>query len=664
MSRMLKVISVLWLLLVSLSFSWNFYEARHQQEQTVLLSARSFFEQVQLTRAWNASHGGVYLPVTPDTQPNPYLNTPQRDLVISDQLTLTRVNPAYMTRQIAELAELKQRNIALHITSLNPIRPENKASDRETEALLSFEQGVTEHSEILERSDGSYYFYMAPLVTKPACLGCHAQQGYKTGDIRGGISVTLPYPKTSSITPLLLGHLLIGSFGFIGILLGSRKLQQAYNTIKIQSDTDFLTSLANRRAFEKRIQQSIFTSARNHGSFALLLLDLDRFKDINDSHGHPVGDKLLKAVSCRLNENLREADTIARLGGDEFAVLLENINDAQDAAQVASKILELFRTPWQIGLTYDVIIGVSIGISLYPANGNSVMQVMQQADSALYRAKHNGRNRFEFFTEDLTCLAIARLKQETKLRKAINNNELEVYFQPILDSDGITISGAEALLRWHDPEQGIIMPDNFIPIAEECGLIGQLGLQVLNKACQEAAGWHREQLPIQDLVINISTYQFHHSNFLSDLASVLEDSGFPAHNLILDITENIIMERELETLQILNKVTELGVRIAIDNFGTGYSSLSQLQQFPIEMLKIDRRFISAMNDQCKIADAVIRMGHALGFKIVAEGIETPEHQQQLQQRGCDFMQGFLFSPPLPADQLRHLLEKSQAETVG
>ncbi|MEH6579271.1 MAG: diguanylate cyclase [Amphritea sp.] len=402
MGRMVLGISSLWLLLVILSFSWNFKDAQLEQREIAYQAARSFFQQILITRSWNASHGGIYVPVTESTRPNPYLDTAMRDIRVNDQLTLTKINPAYMTRQIAELAAKHQRDIQFHITSLNPLRPENRANKLEAKTLAEFENGLEEYAQLVIKNNQPRFFYMAPLVTDRTCLKCHAKQGYQVGDIRGGISVTLPYTEYAGLTPLLFGHLAIGIVGVFGIAVAGKKLERAYRTIKNQSDTDFLTGLDNRRAFLARIQHAIKVAHREKKVLALLLMDLDRFKEVNDSFGHPAGDELLQLIAKRLRDNLREADTISRQGGDEFALLLEGLSETKDAAQVANKILSLFEKTWQLSGNIDVQLGVSIGIALFPAHGDNYDELFQHADTALYKAKSAGRQRFYFFSENPT----------------------------------------------------------------------------------------------------------------------------------------------------------------------------------------------------------------------------------------------------------------------
>lgn len=313
---------------------------------------------------------------------------------------------------------------------------------------------------------------------------------------------------------------------------------------------------------------------------------------------------MLQLIATELKSNLREVDTIARLGGDEFALLLEKVSDAQDAAVVANKILPIFKQNWLLKNKHEIHISASIGISLFPAHGGNPELLMQHADSALYRAKADGRNRFDFYIQDLTTAAIQRLKLEREPNKTLHNNALEVYFQPLVDISSGTIQGAEALLRWNHPRRGVVLPNIFIPVAEESGLIEQIDTWVLQKTCHYGARWLKQDSNIKTISINISGYQFHHGNFIYSLSSALQQSGFPAECLQLEITEAILMERELESSQMLDNLKEVGVQLAIDNFGTGYSCLAHLQKFPVDQIKIDSRFITQItnnNNQNQVA---------------------------------------------------------------
>jgi len=394
----LFILCLLWLTLVAGSFYWNYASARIEQDKIAFQTAKSFFELIVITREWNARHSGVYVPVNAETKPNPYLETPMRDIQVNEQLTLTQINPAYMTRQIAEIAE--EQKIAFHLTSLNPIRPQNKPSPREKIALKVFENGVGEKGEYIEQNGKAMFFYMAPLRTKTECLKCHAEQGYKKGDIRGGISVTIPFDLSIPMRALLLGHIGIGLLGLIGIFTGSLRLGNAYNTIRKQATSDELTGVPNRRSFSERITVELNRSRQDHEPLSLIIIDIDYFKYYNDHYGHEQGDQCLKKVAQQICNTLkRPGDFCARYGGEEFVVLLPATSSA-GAVNIAEKIriniekLEIIhKAAHPAG-----IVTASLGVSTcedYDAPSKDTL--LYKADSALYQAKQQGRNRVVFF---------------------------------------------------------------------------------------------------------------------------------------------------------------------------------------------------------------------------------------------------------------------------
>jgi diguanylate cyclase (GGDEF)-like protein len=388
------------------------------------------------------------------------------------------------------------------------------------------------------------------------------------------------------------------------------------------------------------------------------MLDLDRFKAVNDSLGHQAGDELLQQVAERITTRLRDVDMVARLGGDEFIVLLEDITHLDDAARVAEIIITDLSRPFKLIQSDDVRIGVSIGISLYPQHGNNSEKLLDYADIALYHAKENGRGCFAYFSKDLTIAACERIALEARLRKAIEQHELRVFYQPQIDIASGRIVGAEALVRWQDPVKGLIPPIRFIAIAEETSLIVEIGEWVLREACRQGRLWLDMELPPLTMAVNVSSHQFHRSD-ISDLAAkVLAETRFPAERLELEITESGLMENQDKTTVVLNSLHSQGIRLAIDDFGTGYSSLAYLKRFSLDVLKIDKSFIAEIpynTDDMIIAATIVAMGHTLGFKVLAEGVETPEQLAFLRKTGCDLYQGFIKSRPLPAKKFAELL---------
>jgi diguanylate cyclase (GGDEF)-like protein/PAS domain S-box-containing protein len=430
---------------------------------------------------------------------------------------------------------------------------------------------------------------------------------------------------------------------------------------------DTLTKLPNRRLLLERLKHSIEVERRDGKQLALMMLDLDRFKVINDSLGYLAGDELLQQVAARIETRLRKVDLVARLrkvdllarlGGDEFVMLLEDITHAEDAARVAEQIIAILSKPFYLSQGDEIRITASIGISLYPQHGDNPEALINYADAALHKAKAEGRSCFAYYSEDLTVAARARIALEARLRKAIEQQELRVFYQPQVDIDTGRIIGAEALVRWQDPIEGLIMPVHFIPLAEETGLILEIGAWVLRETCRQGRVWLDAGLPPLTLAVNMSAHQFRRSDVCALVTTVLSETGFPAVQLELEMTESGLMENQNKVMGLLNHLRALGVRFAIDDFGTGYSSLAYLKHFPLDLLKIDKSFIDDIphqQDDMEIAATIIAMGHILGFKVLAEGVETAEQLAFLQDKGCDAYQGYLKSKPVPADEFAELL---------
>ena len=437
--------------------------------------------------------------------------------------------------------------------------------------------------------------------------------------------------------------------------------KEAEEQIKQFAFYDSLTRLPNRRKLLERLEHCIAISVRERTQFAVLMLDLDRFKAVNDCFGHLAGDELLQQVAERISNRLRNTDTVARLGGDEFVILLSDINRKEDAARVAEMIVEDITTPFHLTQHGEVHIGTSIGISLYPEHGETAEVLMDNADVALYQAKNNGRGCFAYFSESLTLATRQRLQLENKLRHGLEHQELRVFYQPKIDMITGKIIGVEALVRWQDFNE-LMLPSYFIPIAEETSLIIDIGAWVLCETCRQGQLWLEEGLPPITLAVNIAPPQIKRSNLMELVCDVLEQTDFPANYLELEITERGLLEgRDAESIiAVLNDLHSLGVRLAIDNFGTGYSSLAYLKRFPVDTLKIDRSFVSTITnaqEDTGIASTIIAMAHSLGFKVLAEGVETDEQLAYLRAKECDFYQGYIKNEPMPADEIAVLLRE-------
>lgn len=425
---------------------------------------------------------------------------------------------------------------------------------------------------------------------------------------------------------------------------------------------DFLTNLPNRLLLNDRIAQAITMAKRNNNKVAVLFLDLDNFKHINDSLGHAIGDKLLQSVTLRLKKCVRNSDTVSRQGGDEFVILLSVGNSSMDTAHTADKILAELSLPHSIDGS-ELNVTTSIGISIYPEDGNDTETLIKNADTAMYHAKESGRNNYQFFRNDMNTRAMERILIETNLRHALDKQEFTLLFQPKINLDSGKISGVETLLRWNQSEMGEISPDIFVPIAEDCGLIVSIGHWVLLEACKQAMQWLNAGLPALTIAVNISAMEFHKKNFVDGLRNILKSTGFEAHYLELEITESVLMSNAESSKSLLYELKDLGVRLAVDDFGTGYSSLSYLKQFPLDVLKIDKSFVNdigSTGDSETIISAIISMGNSLKLKVIAEGVENSIQQEFLKSLHCEEGQGYLFSRPLTAADFATLLAKDLA----
>ncbi len=423
---------------------------------------------------------------------------------------------------------------------------------------------------------------------------------------------------------------------------------------------DFLTNLPNRRSSSNQLEQLI----RNAGKFekiAIIYLDLDRFKNINDSLGHHIGDQLLKLVAGRLNDIISNNGIVARLGGDEFAIILPDIKNLEDVEQIAESISTSFSEPLIVD-DYDLFVTSSMGISIFPDDGQTVDALFMNADVAMYRAKEQGRNKYEFYDSAMNSFSIDKLKIETALQKALENDEFFLTYQPKICIETNEINGMEALIRWVHPTIGIVSPVDFIPIAEEIGLINEIGKWVLKTACRQNKVWQEQGLPPMKVAVNISARQFQHDDFIKTISAILKETELEVKWLELEITESTAMSYAEETIKKLNELNEMGIAVAIDDFGTGYSSLSYLKLFPIKSLKIDRSFIKDIEKNTgdlAIAKSIITLGRALNFEVIAEGVENEQQLDILKRENCDTFQGYYFSPPVPAEKFETMLLEVQ-----
>ena len=419
---------------------------------------------------------------------------------------------------------------------------------------------------------------------------------------------------------------------------------------------DALTGLPNRRLFIELAQIEMAQAGRNHKKMAFVFLDLDRFKEVNDTFGHEAGDQLLKEVALRIRKSLRKSDTIARIGGDEFNIIIADLARAEDSAEIARKIVESFRAPFLIA-GHELHVTASIGLSIYPDDDQDMDTLFRYADIAMYHAKETGKNNFQFYNPAINVHSAQRIKMESWLRQAIARGELLLYYQPMVDIKTGKMVCAEALVRWNHPEMGLLEPKNFIPLAEATGFITAIDEWVLGAVCSQAKNWRQAGLPPVCITVNLSSRFFQKTGVADSISRILEDTGLPAGSLYLEITETLAMDNIQLTASQLAQLSGLGIQISIDDFGTGYSSLNYLKRLPIGRLKIDSSFIKDIAtdpDDRAIINAVIAMAHNMKMKVIAEGVETEDQLNFLRQADCDEMQGFLYSKPLPPEKFSEL----------
>ncbi|MDH5765981.1 MAG: EAL domain-containing protein, partial [Gammaproteobacteria bacterium] len=450
---------------------------------------------------------------------------------------------------------------------------------------------------------------------------------------------------------------------YVGVFTDISNIKETESKLEYLAHHDPLTDLPNRLLCTARLEHELQLAKRNQQVVAVLFLDLDMFKNINDSLGHVFGDRLLREVTSRLSEHVRNKDTIARLGGDEFIIILGGLDDRSYAGHFAENILSQFMKEFVVD-DNEIHVGASIGISIYPDDGKDVETMLRNADTAMYRAKSEGRNNYQFYTSELTSDVSHRLSMEHYLRHALEKNELLIHYQPQYSLLTGGIVAAEALLRWQHPEYGLILPDTFIPIMEETGLIVPIGEWVIDAACKQLASWEQSGCPPLRMAINLSARQFWKPGFASIVHGILMKHGIDPRRLDLELTESIIMRDNQVTIDTLNDFHKMGVELSIDDFGTGYSSLSYLKRFPINRLKIDKTFVHDIvtdDSDADMINSIVALGHCMNLSVLAEGVETEGQLQFLKKIGCDEVQGYYYSKPLAAEDFLKLCKATNCQ---
>ncbi|KAA1174016.1 EAL domain-containing protein [Marinobacter salinexigens] len=461
------------------------------------------------------------------------------------------------------------------------------------------------------------------------------------------------------VTPIKDGNGEVTGYLILGEDISIRKRYE--QQLLRQANYDILTGLPNRMLALDRLKLALAQARRENSQVGVMFLDLDNFKHINDTLGHDAGDTLLIEAARRISSCLRGTSTVARLGGDEFLVILPGLTGPDSSSQVAERILQTFSAPYILN-GQEVFVTTSIGIAIFPSDSDNSGTLLQHADAAMYQAKHKGKSAYAHFAPEMTEVSHERLQMESRMRRALELNEFELYFQPIVHTDSGRLASVEALLRWNNPAMGMVMPDRFIPLAEETGLIIPIGEWVLEEACRAAYSWREATGLDIGVAVNVSPRQFRDPGFTGTVMHALKNSGLPHNQLELEITERLILDNSIETAEILRQLDSAGIQLSVDDFGTGYSALSYLKSYPFDTLKIDKSFVQDVmkeSDDASLVRAIINMAHSLGLKVIAEGVEEEAQTHFLKQEGCDLSQGYFYSRPLPADEFESWLRTNQ-----
>jgi len=653
-------------LLVAYSYYWNVDNIKNEKINLALSEARANWNKDAAFRKWATLHGGVYVQPDERTPPNPFLkHLPHRDVVTTEGMKLTLMNPAYIMRQMTEEFE-QNYGIKGKITGKLQLNPNNKPDDWQLIALNLFESGQQDEFFSQQMIAGQPYLrYMKAMYMTKGCVKCHGVLGYKDGDLRGGVSVSIPlkpYFDNAMETGqrILITHAIIWLLGFLAILFISYLLKKLLRQIADDAMHDYLTRLPNLSLFKNRLEQVFKQSKRNsHYLFAVCFLDLDRFKNLNDSHGHSVGDKLLLALAERLTKLLRPGDTIARMGGDEFTLLLDDVSGLDEVLAITGRLLNSFKQPFNID-DDEIYTDASVGICMSSAHYRNYTDMIRDADIAMYRAKESGKGKVSVFNPKMHEHAIETMKIENDLRTAIEKNQLEVYYQPVIDLQHHRIDGFEALLRWHHPELGAVSPERFIPVAEHTGQIKELGRWVLEQACRQVREWNLQFSPDNEfsIAVNLSSIQLNEPDIYKQIIDIVDKTRISRTKLNLEITETALMGHMEEIKLTIKNIRDCGISLSIDDFGKGYCSLTYLQEFDFDVLKIDKDFIQDMGPEGKglqLVRTLMLLARDLDMKVIAEGVETDEQLNRLKAMQCPYIQGYYYSRPLPASQIKTLL---------
>lgn len=663
------ILFILLTLLIVYSWHWNVDNIHTEKLNLALAEAKANWNKDASFRKWATLHGGLY--VTPDkrTPPNPALaHLPNRDVITTGGQKLTLMNPAYMMRQMTQEFE-DNYGIKGKITGKLQLNPINKPDKWQLKILNQFERGDVHEVYEQKMIDGQPYLrYMKPMFMTEGCVKCHGVLGFKEGDLRGGVSVSIPLKPyfmaaENTGTNIFITHFIIWLLGSVVIIIFAwfthkLLLKMAHNTLH-----DGLTGLPNITLFKNRLKQSFKKYKRDQKQlFAVAFFDLDRFKDLNDSSGHKIGDELLIALSQRLSTTLRSGDSMARMGGDEFTLLFEQVKNLEESIHIAERVQLSLQKPFNID-NKALHIDASMGLCLISKHYKNAEDMIRDADIAMYRAKAQGKGRIDVFNPEMHEYAKETMEIENALRTAIQNKQLEIYYQPVIDAQNNTIVGFEALLRWHHPTMGFISPERFIPIAEHSGQINSIGRWVLEQACTQTHDWNLQFCSDSrslSIAVNLSGVQLNKKSIHKTLEEILDRTRLDNSLLHLEVTETALINNTELACTALSNIRKMGIHVSIDDFGKGYCSLTYLQAFEFDTLKIDKDFVQDMTPNGKglqLVRTLLLLARDLKMEVVAEGVETEEQYHRLKAMRSSYMQGYYFSKPLPASQIQDILLK-------
>lgn len=678
MNRYILLLIAIWSVVFLVSVVFISTEIHVNAKNQAFIRAKSIAERDMLYRKWASSFGGVYVQVTGQSQPNPLLDfVHNRDVETKSGQMLTLMSPASMTRQVYDISN-ENSDFINRITSLDLMNPDNAPDAWEAAALMKLSQGDIESYSSLVSQDGvKYARTLIPLKTDASCLDCHLDKGYKVGDIRGGISVLIPFApfhesEWSDSVHVIAMAVMIWLGGLIVIILFSKKLKQQFvriseserqrnlaeSTLHYLAHFDKKTNLPNRALFEDRLNQAIAYGGRLTNKVAIAVVHIDNFDQISDTSARPIEDVLIRSFAEIIGMSIRPDDTIARFGKNSLILLLPGIVAQENIARIVDKINTHLESP-VIVEEQEVFINSSFGVSFYPDDSSDPASLIRFAETAAERACSLERTNLQMYSADLNEMAHEHLFLETGMRKALKENQFAVHYQPQIDAPSGRIIGAEALIRWFHPDRGMIPPDMFIPLAENNGMIFSIGEWVLKTACQQAVKWQENYSGSFQIGINVSAKQFQDPNLVDVIDDILVETGLAPENLEIEITEGTIMQDVDKAIETLVDLKVRGIKVAIDDFGTGYSSLSHLKKFPIDRLKIDRSFVSDLdvnNDDQVIVEMIIDLTGKLHLDVIAEGVENKAQSDFLISRGCYHMQGFLFGRPVSAEDFDKALD--------